>query len=227
MVEMTLGEIRSLISKFNDIFFRLRKWEAAAVFFKVYGGEDPEEFRPAYDYERIQKEMTEVNGIIRHFKSMVAYIKSNGYFDNNMSIDEMTMLKEDLEEKVRRLKRILNDISENDTPSDGRSEEDCRNYDSNAIRMDYENAKKELEDISDYLDDSSKYTVFRLEDEDEVDWEKIIRERMRISTSPSTRSSGRISGTVSTTISMGFRCLCPPIILWRWLSLQARIHGDS
>ena len=45
MVEMTLGEIRSLISKFNDIFFRLRKWEAAAVFFKVYGGEDPEEFR--------------------------------------------------------------------------------------------------------------------------------------------------------------------------------------
>lgn len=177
MVEMTLGEIRSLISKFNDIFFRLRKWEAAAVFFKVYGGEDPEEFRPAYDYERIQKEMAEVNGIIRHFKSMVAKIKSNGYFDNNMSIDEMTMLKEDLEEKVRRLKRILNDISENDTPSDGRSEEDCRNYDSNAIRMDYENAKKELEDISDYLDDSSEYTVFRLEDEDEVDWEKIIRDK--------------------------------------------------
>ena len=102
MVEMTLGEIRSLISKFNDIFFRLRKWEAAAVFFKVYGGEDPEEFRPAYDYERIQKEMAEVNGIIRHFKSMVAYIKSNGYFDNNMSIDEMTMLKEDLEEKTEK-----------------------------------------------------------------------------------------------------------------------------
>ncbi|MGN1164618.1 MAG: hypothetical protein ACI4S4_07445, partial [Candidatus Ornithospirochaeta sp.] len=158
------------ISGFERIFFRLRKWEAAAVFYRVFEGEDPEDFRPGYDYGVIQEEMAEVNKIIRYFKSLVSNIKANVYFNNDMTIDEMEMLKADLKAKVRRLEGIMG----KSTPSCGDRAEDCRSLGEEIVRKDYESSKSELEDISEGLEYIYGNTIFSI-DGDEEDWEEIVR----------------------------------------------------
>ena len=108
MITATVSEINSLINRIEDVLFRIEKWEAIASYFRIFEGEDVDEFRPEYDYEETQKNIAEINEWIRYLSSKVEEAKINTYVeDYGMSFDELVMLEDDLINRMYALDNIL------------------------------------------------------------------------------------------------------------------------
>ena len=108
MMTATVSEINSLINKIEDVLFRIEKWEAIASYFRIFEGEDVDEFRPEYDYEETQKNIAEINEWIRYLRSKVSEAKINTYVeDYGMTFDELVMLEDDLINRMYALDNIL------------------------------------------------------------------------------------------------------------------------
>ena len=108
MMTATVSEINSLINRIEDVLFRIEKWEAIASYFRIFEGEDVDEFRPEYDYEETQKNIAEINEWIRYLSSKVSEAKINTYVeDYGMTFDELVMLEDDLINRMYALDNIL------------------------------------------------------------------------------------------------------------------------
>ena len=108
MMTATVSEINSLINRIEDVLFRIEKWEAIASYFRIFEGEDVDEFRPEYDYEETQKNIAEINEWIRYLRSKVSEAKINTYVeDYGMTFDELVMLEDDLINRMYALDNIL------------------------------------------------------------------------------------------------------------------------
>ena len=108
MITATVSEINSLINRIEDVLFRIEKWEAIASYFRIFEGEDVDEFRPEYDYEETQKNIAEINEWIRYLSSKVKEAKINTYVeDYGMTVDELDMFEDDLIERMYTLDEIL------------------------------------------------------------------------------------------------------------------------
>ena len=108
MITATVSEINSLINRIEDVLFRIEKWEAIASYFRIFEGEDVDEFRPEYDYEETQKNIAEINEWIRYLRSKVSEAKINTYVeDYGMTFDELVMLEDDLINRMYALDNIL------------------------------------------------------------------------------------------------------------------------
>ena len=108
MMTATVSEINSLINKIEDVLFRIEKWEAIASYFRIFEGEDVDEFRPEYDYEETQKNIAEINEWIRYLRSKISEAKINTYVeDYGMTFDELVMFKDDLINRMYALDNIL------------------------------------------------------------------------------------------------------------------------
>ena len=108
MMTATVSEINSLINRIEDVLFRIEKWEAIASYFRIFEGEDVEEFRPKYDYEETQKSIAEINEWIRYLSSKIEEAKINTYVeDYGMTVDELDMFEDDLIERMYTLDEIL------------------------------------------------------------------------------------------------------------------------
>ena len=108
MMTATVSEINSLINKIEDVLFRIEKWEAIASYFRIFEGEDVDEFRPEYDYEETQKNIAEINEWIRYLSSKIEEAKINTYVeDYGMTVDELVMFEDDLIKRMYTLDHIL------------------------------------------------------------------------------------------------------------------------
>lgn len=108
MMTATVSEINSLINKIEDVLFRIEKWEAIASYFRIFEGEDVDEFRPEYDYEETQKNIAEINEWIRYLRLKISEAKINTYVeDYGMTFDELVMFKDDLINRMYALDNIL------------------------------------------------------------------------------------------------------------------------
>ena len=108
MMTATVSEINSLINKIEDVLFRIEKWEAIASYFRIFEGEDVDEFRPEYDYEETQKNIAEINEWIRYLRLKISEAKINTYVeDYGMTFDELVMLEDDLINRMYALDDIL------------------------------------------------------------------------------------------------------------------------
>ena len=108
MITATVSEINSLINRIEDVLFRIEKWEAIASYFRIFEGEDVDEFRPEYDYEETQKNIAEINEWIRYLRLKISEAKINTYVeDYGMTFDELVMFKDDLINRMYALDNIL------------------------------------------------------------------------------------------------------------------------
>ena len=108
MMTATVSEINSLINRIEDVLFRIEKWEAIASYFRIFEGEDVDEFRPEYDYEETQKNIAEINEWIRYLSSKIEEAKINTYVeDYGMTVDELVMFEDDLIKRMYTLDHIL------------------------------------------------------------------------------------------------------------------------
>ena len=108
MMTATVSEINSLINEIKGVLFRIKKWEAIASYFRIFEGEDVDEFRPKYDYEETQKNIAEINEWIRYLRSKISEAKINTYVeDYGMTFGELVMFKDDLINRMYALDNIL------------------------------------------------------------------------------------------------------------------------
>lgn len=162
----TSAEAAKLLRKLNDDKISLENNERQSCVFKASITENIEDARPAYDYEKTQKEIEDVDEKIRKVKHAINKFNLEQEIPGfNMSIDQMLVYIPQLTSKRSRLS-IMKDRLEKQREIirvAGIIEYSYANYDVNKAKEDFDKVSDELARAQTALDVINNQVKFEID----------------------------------------------------------------